>query len=73
MCKDHPTNLPNGTVIVNYKPISNKNAVGTIISFQCNEGYKLNSQNSFYFCRENGAWNNEMFNLTCLKGKKLHN
>ena len=49
-CQDSPTNLPDGRVIENYKPIPNMNVVGTIITFECNEGYKLTSQNTVYFC-----------------------
>ena len=69
VCQTPPKNILNGTVIINYKPRTNKNAVGTIISFQCNEGYKLNSKNLVYFCRKNRTWNNDIYNLKCLKGK----
>ena len=67
-CQNSPKNISNGRVIVNYKPRSNKNVFGTIISVECDEGYKLNSQNLVYFCGENGTWNNDISNLTCLKG-----
>jgi len=70
-CPDLPTNIPNGNVVVNYKPSSNKYVVGTNITFKCKSGYELPQGNEIeeYICGENGTWNSPHLDPRCLTVK----
>ena len=58
-------------MVVNHKPIPNKFAVGTNITFKCDPGCELYPDNKLveYICRENGTWNSQILDPVCVKGK----
>jgi len=70
-CPDLPTNIPNGNVVVNYKPSSNKYVVGTNITFKCKSGYELphGKEIEEHICGENGTWSSPYLNPRCLMVK----
>jgi len=69
-CPDLPTSIPNGNVVVNYKPSSN-NVVGTNITFKCKSGYEFPLGNEIvdYICGENGTWSSPELDPRCLTVK----